>query len=309
MIRHPGKHLEWKSFFPESNQIAASFVVEHPNYPPHDHKFVEMVFVVAGSCMQETALGKSQVNRGNISLFRPGAWHAYTEARHLEIYLCCFNPGILGRELSWMIDDPLLGRLLWKIPLSADQQGTNLLALPEAELKRCQKLLKELCALSVSQKSRRQIDLLGRLVLLLGILARNLPVENLPGKPSPPNPAISAALKLIDDNPAHDWTLAELAMRTHAPPNYLVRLFRKVAGLPPMAYLRRRRLELATRLLIHSDRPVSEVGDMVGWPDANYFTRRFRAEFGITPTAYRVRHAQVLDALNKNASQRSRSAI
>lgn len=309
MTKHPKQHLAWNSFFPDSNQIAANFVDEHPNYLEHDHEFVEMVFVIAGSCLQETALGKSTVNRGAVSLFRPGGWHAYTEAKHLKLYNCCFDPSILGKELGWMIDAPLLGRLLWKIPLSANQHGTNLLRLPDAELKRCQKLLKELCTLSVNREPNSRIDRLGRLILVLGILARNLPNETLARKSAYLNPAVSAAIKLIDENPAQEWTLEELAARTHVPPNYLVRLFRKIAGLPPMAYLRRRRLELATRLLINTERPVNEVGDMVGWPDANYFTRRFRAEFGVTPTVYRARHAQLSDAKANErlfASQASR---
>ena len=87
-------------------------------------------------------------------------------------------------------------------------------------------------------------------------------------------------------------TLEAPAVHAHMTPNYLVRLFTRTVGLPPMAYLRRRRLELATRLLIHSDLLVGEVGNSVGWSDANYFTRRFRAEFGVTPTGYRERHRQ-----------------
>lgn len=50
-----------------------------------------------------------------------------------------------------------------------------------------------------------------------------------------------------------------------------------------------RRLELATKILVESDRPVGEVGQAVGWPDANYFPRRFHSQFGLTPTAYRNR--------------------
>jgi AraC-like DNA-binding protein len=56
-----------------------------------------------------------------------------------------------------------------------------------------------------------------------------------------------------------------------------------------MAYLRRRRLELAAGLLLRTRRSVAEVGDLVGWPDANYFTRRFRSQFGVSPTDYRRR--------------------
>lgn len=288
------KHLTWNSCpFSASNQIAAIFVDEHPDYPAHDHNFVELVLVTEGSCVQQTALGRANIERGTVSIFRPGAWHAYEQSQHLAVYNCCFDPALLGRELSWMIDHPSLGRLLWSIPLSPPQQGTNILRLPDKEVKRCRRLLNELCRLNIETKDDYQAELLGLLVQLLGRIARHLPVKPTQEPITPPHPAVTAALKLIDEKPAHDWTLEQLAALTHTPRPYLVRLFSRTAGLPPMAYLRRRRLELATRLLVESDRPVGEVGQEVGWADANYFTRRFHAQFGLTPTAYRNRFTRV----------------
>ncbi|MBI5689677.1 MAG: AraC family transcriptional regulator [Verrucomicrobia bacterium] len=308
MLKLPDSHLKWSVCFPQSSEIAAIVVEDHPDYPRHDHQFVELVFVVGGTCLQETALGRSRLMRGSVCLFRPGAWHTYRETDDLKLYNCCFDPGILGRELAWMIDDPALGRLLWSLPLSAGQQGTCSLHLPDRDLKSCERLLRELCTLSVRGRSQHRVDLLGRLMLLLGIVARHLPRTTAP-MAGRANPAISTALKLIDDNPTQEWTLENLAARAHVPPNYLVRLFKKVAGLPPMAYQRRRRLELATRLLLQSDLPVSEVGARVGWSDANYFTRRFRSQFGATPTAYRARHARLPMAAGKgNATQHSPAA-
>jgi AraC-like DNA-binding protein len=70
---------------------------------------------------------------------------------------------------------------------------------------------------------------------------------------------------------------------------YFVRLFHSVVGLSPMAYLTRRRLELATSFLRREDLPVGEVGALSGWVDANYFTRRFRGHFGMSPSRYRAR--------------------
>ena len=294
MPRALKKHLTWNSCpFSASNQIAAIFVDEHPDYPAHDHKFVELVLVAAGSCLQETALGRAKIARGTVSIFRPGAWHAYTQSQHFEVYNCCFDPAILGRELSWMIDDASLGRLLWTIPLSPAQHGTNILRLPENEVKRCERLLNELCSLNIESKTDYRTELLGLLVQLLGKVARHLPVKPVDKPRNAQHPAVTASLKLIDDNPAYDWTLEELAALARTPRPYLVRLFTRTAGLPPMAYLRRRRLELATKLLVESDRPVGDVGQEVGWPDANYFTRRFHAQFGLTPTAYRDRFTRV----------------
>jgi len=292
MLESATKHVAWNRYFPDALRIVAVLVEDQEDYPPHDHKFVEVVVVCGGEGFQETALGKSKISRGDVTVFRPGAWHAYTDCQKLRLYDCCFDPGILGRELGWMIDDPWLGRLLWSIPLSPAQYGTAFLHLHKSELNRCQNVLKELCSLSTADKASYRAYQLGLLILLLSTLAHELPAEAT-RKPGKPNPSVVAALKLIDDNPEHPWTLDALAARVHVLPEYLVRAFGNVAGLPPMAYLRRRRLELATTLLVRSGQSVGEVGNLVGWPDANYFTRRFRAEFGLTPSAYRTRFANV----------------
>jgi AraC family L-rhamnose operon transcriptional activator RhaR len=126
------------------------------------------------------------------------------------------------------------------------------------------------------------------LVQVLSLLARNV-VER-PG--ARPHRAVLAALKLIDDAPTEPWTLQSLARRVHVEPTYFVRLFRAVVGLPPMAYLGRRRLELATTFLRRDDLAVANVGELSGWPDANYFSRRFREHFGMSPSRYRARFVE-----------------
>ena len=51
------------------------------------------------------------------------------------------------------------------------------------------------------------------------------------------------------------------------------------------------RAEHAATLLLHSDQPVTCIGQSVGWPDQNYFARRFRAHYGLSATTYRARFA------------------
>jgi AraC-like DNA-binding protein len=103
---------------------------------------------------------------------------------------------------------------------------------------------------------------------------------------------VAAAIKLIDDAPTEAWTLNTLAAQVHVEPTYLARLFHAVVGLPPMAYVTRRRLELATKLLRPDYLAVGEVGAMAGWPDKNDFSRCFRQHFGMTPSRYRTRFSK-----------------
>lgn len=280
--------LPWARHFDAARRIQANYLRRHEDYPVHDHEFIEVAVVLGGECLHRTVLGDRMIGRGDAFLFRPGAWHGYERCHGLSIYNCGFDAAILGRELAWMIEDAWLGRLLWTVPLDPGQHGMVALKLRGPDFARSRELLDDLCRLSRRDFARYRADCLGVLVQLLGVLARNVP-EKARAAVGRPHRAVQAALKLIDDDPSFPWTLQQLASRAHIEPAYLVRRFRAVAGLPPMAYLRRRRLELAAGLLRRTRRSVAEVGGLVGWPDANYFTRRFRCQFGVSPTDYRRR--------------------
>ena len=60
-----------------------------------------------------------------------------------------------------------------------------------------------------------------------------------------------------------------------------------------MAFLSRHRVELAATALLHSDQPINRIGESVGWPDQNYFARRFKAHFGVSARTYRARGNRV----------------
>ena len=103
------------------------------------------------------------------------------------------------------------------------------------------------------------------------------------------HPAVLDAMRLMEADPARHWTLTDLAGELHLAPGYLVRLFKSVTGLPPMAYLSRHRVELAADRLLHTELPISRIGESVGWPDQNYFARRFKSHYGLSASVYRQR--------------------
>jgi len=281
----PPTQIAWKHYYQSVRRIVAKFNRNHGNYRIHDHEFMEIAVIAGGTCLHHSVLGDSRPGPGDVFLFRPGAWHGYAEVQGLCLYNCCFDTALLGRELSWMADEPYLGRLLWAIPLAPKQHGMVSLHLPDKEFNRCRRLFDDLCSLAREDYLSHFGDHLGLLVQILSLLARNV-VEK-PG--AKPHRAVIAALKLVDDAPTEPWTLKTLAGRVNVEPTYFVRLFRTVVGLPPMAYLERRRLELATTFLRRNDLAVGEVGTMSGWLDANYFSRCFRKHFGMTPSRYRAR--------------------
>ena len=88
---------------------------------------------------------------------------------------------------------------------------------------------------------------------------------------------------------AEPVTLDDLAARLSMSKFHLQRLFTRQIGRSPNAYLNELRINRAKELLRATDRPVARIAEEVGFEDASWFIRRFRAHEGLTPGAYRRR--------------------
>jgi AraC family L-rhamnose operon transcriptional activator RhaR/AraC family L-rhamnose operon regulatory protein RhaS len=88
------------------------------------------------------------------------------------------------------------------------------------------------------------------------------------------------------------WTLAELAHLAGMSKANLHKAFKENTGKSPIDYVIHVRLKHAKTLLSHSTLSITDIAFQVGLNDSNYFTRRFKQAFGITPSTYRKRLKQ-----------------
>ncbi len=86
-----------------------------------------------------------------------------------------------------------------------------------------------------------------------------------------------------------DWTLAELAHRSHCSPEHLRRLCMKEIGRSPMQHLACLRMEHARRLLESGNDKLEVVASQVGYANAAIFSRVFSRWVGVPPGEYRGR--------------------
>ena len=84
----------------------------------------------------------------------------------------------------------------------------------------------------------------------------------------------------------------DIARTVGVHPAHLTRGFRTHFGVSLGTYLRRLRLDWATRELIGSDAPLASVALAAGFADQSHFTRFFKRYTGLTPDLYRrtMRH-------------------
>ncbi len=105
------------------------------------------------------------------------------------------------------------------------------------------------------------------------------------------DPVVGPALRLLQDNPAHPWTVAGLATEVGASRATLARRFTDLVGEPPMTYLTERRLALAADLLKEPGTTVGAVARQVGYANPFALSAAFKRVHGFSPREYRRRTA------------------
>ena len=106
------------------------------------------------------------------------------------------------------------------------------------------------------------------------------------------DPAISTALAGIQRSPATAWTVADLAAAAGLSRATFAQRFTALVGAPPLTYLTWWRMTTAGRLLARGDQPLAAIARQVGYRSEFAFSKAFKREFSVSPTAYRQQHRE-----------------
>ncbi|MFC4011254.1 cupin domain-containing protein [Nonomuraea purpurea] len=200
-------------------------------------------------------------------------------ARRLAARTCGERPDgpalLLGGAYDGGVSERLLRALPEVLVVPADDRRPGLV---------------DLVSMEVSEDAPGQQVVLDRLLdVMLGAALRAW--FDQPGAPSwyraTGDPAVDRALGLLHDDPAHPWTVTELAARTGLSRAAFARRFTTAVGEPPMRYLTGWRLALAADLLRGSDATVAGIARRVGYANAFALSVAFKRVHGITPSERR----------------------
>lgn len=136
-----------------------------------------------------------------------------------------------------------------------------------------------------AQRPARHVVLERLLELLLIEALRSMPICNAcPGVMSGlADERLAAAIRAIHANPAHNWTVAELAKAAALSRSSFFVRFREAVGVAPMVYLLTWRMALAKNLLRGKSMAVAEVAERVGYRSASAFSVAFSRYVGQPP--------------------------
>ena len=255
----------------------------HMGVNAHSHDFFELVYIQSGFCLHESSKASTLLVEGDLFLMPPGVEHRYVGTGQIALYNCLFLKSAISdyeKELSSLTGlNSLFGhegvRLLPKVHLDLDEQ------------KRFSRLLKQMIKDTVEKESGWELRIKCQLICLLIDVSRAFQKHvSAPNEQSPYPNYVSSALRMINDRFSDpDLSVSMLAKETGVTPDYLSRQFKLLTGVGVQEYVRRYRFAKATELLI-AGMSVSDVASGVGFANLCHFSREFKKELGVTPSAY-----------------------
>ncbi|WP_069999084.1 PocR ligand-binding domain-containing protein [Cellulosilyticum sp. I15G10I2] len=101
------------------------------------------------------------------------------------------------------------------------------------------------------------------------------------------SPLLQPALDYIYQHKSENISLKKAAELCHISPSYFSRIFCKATGENFSTYLSKLKIQWSKELLETSDMTVNQISDTLGFNDAGYLIKKFKAHIGITPAVYR----------------------
>ena len=249
----------------------------------HIHDATELLLVEAGGVRLSVDGHHSLLRPGSLAVISPFAVHSLDPIDA--------SPTTQIRTYHIPASQPL------RLPAYAPIRGRRFQILEDATLAAQAKALH--AALEQRQLAPAVAD--GQLHQLSERVGRL--VHRAEGSPVMRHRAVERACDFIEANLSRSVHVAEMARHAGLSSYYLIRVFRRVVGLPPHAFMEQLRIARG-KAMLREGVAISAVAYRTGFADQSHFTRHFKRAVGVTPGRYALawRHPFLLEGLAARAN-------
>ena len=108
------------------------------------------------------------------------------------------------------------------------------------------------------------------------------------------------AKKFIDKKLYMRVTVEEVCKNFNVSTSYFTRIFKKSFGISPVAYIQKSKIEIAKTMLATTHTPIHIISEKLAFANHGHFASKFMAYVGMTPTEYREKNSEQINANNAN---------
>ena len=254
---------------------------------PHLHNEVELLYMLSGT-MTVQVMGEEFLLRwGEVVLINSHVVHA-TITHDPNAYMCLlqFNPDVLvhsslASEYKYVIPFLCQNRFHFKVirPQDGDQQREIAM------------LLTDTANEFQYKDTGYEIMIKANLYRLLALMFRNRMITSDMPLPAPREDLLKSKLarviEYVEKHYDEPIEVAQVAKLVNLNPDYFCRLFKSATGQPFIQYLNNVRISVAERLLLTTDRLITDILVETGFSSLSYFNRTFRKIKHCCPSEYR----------------------
>ena len=240
------------------------------------HEQMEFLYVLEGSLVCECDFHEYRCHAGDVVVINPCEPHAVYYDGCAARYHCI----MIDTRLCSSPDDAAMRRFIDPIT-DRRVRFRNVLVGRETAASMLDDLIRE----NERGEPGYELAVKGDLLRLIAHLYRHEMTDSAPRQSA--QHAISPALRYIADHYAHAIALSDLAAACCMNESYFCRRFRACTGRTAVQYVNEYRLTKAKALLLTTEYSVAEIAAATGFDDSSYFTRKFKEQYHISPTAMR----------------------
>lgn len=276
-------------FHPDGFPIHVERREPQPPFPLHSHEFSELVIVTGGAGLHVTGHEAWPLSAGDVFVIGGERPHTYERRERLALINILFRPEALRMDKIDLASLPGYHVLFTLEPTWRRRHRFNSrLRLSPSELAVVLERVDEL-----EQELKRRDPGFGFLATaafmrLVGYLSRC--VDRARDSDSRALLRIGQAMSYIETHLGEAVHLDTLASIARMSKRSFIRTFRAAMGSSPISYLIKLRINRAAQQLRRGDDSITDIAFNAGFSDSNYFSRQFRAAFGVSPRAYRRQH-------------------
>lgn len=240
-------------------------------FPPHFHDTYAIGVIESGAVRLRTPRGEWVASGGTILAFAPGEVHSAEPLTDSGWTYRMVYPDVqLMREIGVAPTDEERGAPIFALPVIADAALGTVLARAHRPL--------------MTGESNAGAE--ARLVRALRTLASCYAGRQASAEVAPHVlRAVEMARAYFHAQVAEPVRLSAVAELCGVSPFHLIRVFRRVLGVTPYAYLVQLRINRA-QVMLHDDVNVAEVAYACGFSDQSHLTRVFKKAVGVAPGQY-----------------------
>ena len=285
-------------FFTSDKNFHIQRSSEFPDYIgiPHQHKFIEMVYILSGSATHVIQEQTSKAVKGDLFIINMDTPHVFYADSGDELFISydlMFTPEFFDRSMvGYHSMEALRDSFIFYSLFGEQQEYTPYIRVSDPAGAPFGEIFHKINGEYTAQK-KGAIEII-RAYLMELIVSVFRAVDS--------NPDVRGSAKTrmlvnyvqdyIRKNYSAKLSTSLLAEKVYMSPDHLGRLFRSTTGMTLSQAIQQQRLQRAMELLTSTDRTIADIAHDCGFEDTKFFYTLFHRHNGCLPSDYRKKGAK-----------------